>query len=647
MKHWGIRTYVILLAFGPAATIAALLAIYFISSRIHTLEMSLHERGIAAAQHLAAASVYPVVSGNKELLDGLMNTTMKERDIYSAVLLDNESKILAGSGAQFTDLPKQIEGKRMGEIFVDAGDYLIFSAPIVLADVKVEDPFRQIKQQQANTGDESDANLGLAIIALSRVQTIQNRNKMLFSGGAITLLGLFLTVALALRLSSRVVKPIQQLSHAVEQIGKGHFNTRVSLNSSGDLFVLEKGVNDMAASLQASHENLQERITESTHQLTKQKEEAERANIAKSRFMAAASHDLRQPMHALGLFVGALVERIQFPEVKAIVKNIEASVTAMDGLLNALLDISRLDAGFLQPTLEAFPIQTLLDSLRIEFSLQALEKGLKFKVLPSSAVVKSDPVLLKRILINLVSNAIRYTHEGGVLVGCRRRGGVLRIEVWDTGIGIPVERREAIFQEFYQLGNPERDRSKGLGLGLAIVERMAKLLGTQVTVQSEPRRGSMFAVEIPFIVKLRLEHQRPVPVAEQQAARFGLFVVIVDDETAILEGIRALLENWGCRTLIATSGQDALTQLMKQNDKPDIVISDYRLRDNENGISVLQAIQALFPTPIPGVLISGDTAPELLRDSEASGYRLLHKPVSPAKLRLLISHLVSHPLGAA
>ena len=381
MKHWGIRTYVILLALGPAATIAALLAIYFIASRIHTLELGLHERGFAAAHHLAAASIYPVVSGNQELLGGLMETTLKERDIYSAVLLDSEFRMIAGSGTQFSELPKWIQNKGMREIFVDAGDYLIFSAPIILADVKVEDPFRQAKEGQSRRAGNSNANLGLAIIALSKAKTIQNRNKMLFSGGAITLLGLFLTVALALRLSSRVVKPIQQLSHAVEQIGKGHFDTRVSLNSSGDLFVLEKGVNDMAASLQASHENLQERITEATHQLIKQKEEAERANIAKSRFMAAASHDLRQPMHALGLFVGALVERIQFPEVKAIVKNIEASVTAMDGLLNALLDISRLDAGVLQPTLEAFPIQTQAFAA-VAFGITELIELLKNRLTP-------------------------------------------------------------------------------------------------------------------------------------------------------------------------------------------------------------------------------------------------------------------------
>jgi signal transduction histidine kinase/CheY-like chemotaxis protein len=377
-----------------------------------------------------------------------------------------------------------------------------------------------------------------------------------------------------------------------------------------------------------------------SQELHVQKDAAERANLAKSRFLAAASHDLRQPMHALGLFVAALQARIGGqPDVQQIVGNIEISVSAMNGLFNALLDISRLDAGTVEPVPAAFPVRELLQRLQAEYTQRAAEKGIRFDVVLSSAVVRSDPVLLQRILRNLVENAVRYTQSGRVLVGCRRCGTNLRIESWDTGPGIPQQHLQDIFQEFYQLHNPERDRSQGLGLGLAIVERLAHLLEHPLTVRSQPGKGSLFAVTVPLAASgaMRPDTARePMP----QAGLADAFIAVVDDEEAILEGMRSLLPGWGYRLLTATSGDEMLAKLAQCALRPDAIVCDYRLHGTETGVEVILRIQEEFNADIPGMLITGDTAPERLREAMASGFTLLHKPLQPDSLRTQLALLL-------
>jgi signal transduction histidine kinase len=636
MSRFGIRTRVTLLAVVPAAVIAALLAAYFTHSRIEDLHLSLRDRGVDAAHHLAAASEYALVARNQPVLDSLVRSSLKGLDVRSVAIVDRAFHMVAGGGtapAALARLASQAGGQPAP---LQQGNSVIFSAPVMLPEVDVSDPF-----EQPGTQPQSGTRLGTVVVELSLARTAQAGNRMLLSSLAIALLGLLLTTGIALRMSRKVTRPIRNLSMATERLGLGLLDTRVTPESSGELLILENGINAMAASLQASQEHLQARIDEATRKLTEQKEEAERANNAKSRFLAAASHDLRQPMHALGLFVGALKERIVYPEVSSIVQNIEASVTAMDSLFNALLDISRLDAGVFHPNIVDFPINRLLDRLRVEFAPQALEKWLRFKVMPCSAMVRSDPMMLERIMLNLVSNALRYTGQGGVVVGCRRHPGGLRIEVWDSGTGIPQDRLHDIFHEFVQVGNPERDRNRGLGLGLAIVERMARLLGTRVVVRSRLHRGSVFAIDVALGSQNRPARVNLKEIAAGAMHKLDLCVAVIDDEAAILDGMRVLLENWGCRVLTATSGAEVLQLLSARQHTPDLIVSDYRLRDGENGIALIRAIQAAWGATIPGVLISGDTAPERLHEAQESGFHLLHKPVSPAKLRLLITHLVN------
>ena len=311
----------------------------------------------------------------------------------------------------------------------------------------------------------------------------------------------------------------------------------------------------------------------------------------------------------------------------------------MNELFEALLDMTKLEAGILQANPADLPVQRLLDRIEATFAELADKKGLSLRVVPCGAWVRSDPILLERILFNLVSNAVRYTARGGVVVGCRRRAAQLRIDVCDTGAGIPEDQRQSIFSEFYQLATPAPDRQAGLGLGLAIVDRLGRLLGHPVQLQSNPGRGSRFSVSVPLAVELR--STVPLPVAPHAAdlAR-GKQVMVIDDDVLVLDGMRGILQSWGCRVHTAASGAAALASVVDGGGQLDLIISDFRLADGENGIEVIERLREALGAPVPAFLISGDTAPERLREASAAGYHLLQKPVSPMTLRTTLNRLL-------
>jgi signal transduction histidine kinase/CheY-like chemotaxis protein len=367
--------------------------------------------------------------------------------------------------------------------------------------------------------------------------------------------------------------------------------------------------------------------------------ELELANMAKSRFLAMASHDLRQPLHALGLFVAQLRTPLEPGERAKAVERVYGAVNEMNEMFNSLLDISKLDAGVLTPTIAEFPITRLLQRIETTFGQATRDKGLRLRVVRSDAWVRSDALLLERILLNLVSNAARYTLRGGIIVGCRRRGEMLRIEVWDSGPGIPEDQEQNIFGEFFQLPAPERDRYGGLGLGLAIVDRLRRLLNHQIELTSTVGRGSRFTILVPIAAAgvSSVETVRsPHPAA---FAIEGKVILVIDDAPIVLEGTSGLLGKWGYCVVTAASDEAALIQLAEREQRPDLVISDYHLANGKTGIEAIERIDAAFGASIPAILISGDTAPERLRDARDKGYILLHKPVDPARLRAVMHQL--------
>jgi signal transduction histidine kinase/CheY-like chemotaxis protein len=375
-------------------------------------------------------------------------------------------------------------------------------------------------------------------------------------------------------------------------------------------------------------------------ELRVQKEAAEQANVAKSSFLAAASHDLRQPVHALGLLVGALQGHAMNDEMRRLVEHIGGSVTAMDGLFNSLLDISRLDAGVVETHIEDFPIQPLLARVCDDYVAEAEAKGLRLVWRACSAIVRTDPILMERILRNLVSNAVRYTDHGRIVVGCRRHNG-LRVEVWDTGRGIPLDQQRQVVREFYQLANIERDRAKGLGLGLAIVDRLAKLLECPLTLRSESGKGSVFRIVVPLAEK-QLPGAPPASEAPDAGMPHGL-ILVIDDDAVIQGAMNSLLSSWGHDVVVAGSCAEMLERIATSFRRPDLIICDYRLRDGENGIDVIKRLQSEYNDDIPAVLITGDTAPDRLKDAQESGLILLHKPVANIKLRATVGNLMRAP----
>ncbi|MDQ2955134.1 MAG: ATP-binding protein, partial [Pseudomonadota bacterium] len=366
----------------------------------------------------------------------------------------------------------------------------------------------------------------------------------------------------------------------------------------------------------------------------------ELANSYKSRFLAAASHDLRQPLHALNLFVAQLRAESDPAERSRLVARIDAAVSAMNELFDALLDMSKLDAGVLVPNLTEFPVEHLLKRMETTFAAAAREKGLRLRVVPGSAWIRSDFILLERILLNLVSNAVRYTPGGGVVVGCRRRGEQLRIDVWDSGVGIPEDQQGNIFGEFYQLAGREPDRG-GLGLGLSIVDRLGSLLGHAIELNSRPGKGSRFSISVPSVAarpQIAAARMSPAAIADPAS---GKLIVVIDDDALVLDGMRGILQSWGCNVVAAPSADAALAQLNKRGEQPDLIVSDYRLADGKTGIGAIERMRGALGVPVPAFLISGDTAPERLRDASASGYHLLHKPVPPMKLRAMLNRLLT------
>jgi two-component system CheB/CheR fusion protein len=371
------------------------------------------------------------------------------------------------------------------------------------------------------------------------------------------------------------------------------------------------------------------------------KSQAERANRGKSRFLAAASHDLRQPLQTLSLLQGILLKRVKDPTSLRLIGRIEDTLGAMSDMLNTLLDINQLEAGIVRPEIADFPIADLLDRLHHDFAGMANSKKLGWRTVTSSLAVRSDPRLLEQILRNLLSNALKYTIRGKVLFGCRRRGDMLRIEVWDTGIGIPEHQLQAVFEEFYQLDNPARDRRLGIGLGLSILQRLAGLLDHPIDVRSRAGIGSMFAVSVPVghlspDERLALDRAGPAQVAPRTGE-----ILIVEDDPSVREMLVLLFEQEGHRTVAAADGHEAFALAARGTLRPDVVVADYNLPLGLTGIQVVTALRATLHDEVPVVILTGDISSDTLREIAQQNCFYLHKPVKAADLTRLTQSLMT------
>ncbi len=392
-------------------------------------------------------------------------------------------------------------------------------------------------------------------------------------------------------------------------------------------------------SLIIRHEN-----RELINSLKKQTQAAEKSSRDKSSFLASASHDLRQPVHSLSLLSSAISPEIHTDKGRKILKQINKANEVMLELLNSLLDISKLDAGIVKPQLAKTNIDEIFKTLADEFKEVADNSGLKLKLRACQYVVKTDPVLLSTILRNLIQNALFYTAKGKVLVTCRKQGDFIKLQVWDTGKGIAKEYQETVFEEFRQLHNPERDQNKGLGLGLAICKKLTDILDIELSLKSVLAKGSVFSLKIPYLDEVEsktYQSKKLPPVYLEAAPNYqNLVILVIDDNKDVLEAMTALLEKWACVVLTASSVEETVVIAKNHATKIDIIMADYRLRDETTGVEAINAFNQYSGYSLPSILITGDTSPERMQKISSHGLPVLHKPIKEPQLKVIIGRLL-------
>ncbi len=370
----------------------------------------------------------------------------------------------------------------------------------------------------------------------------------------------------------------------------------------------------------------------------------ERESQIKTNFLAAASHDLRQPAHALGLFIDSLPPHVHDAPGKHMLSNMRIAFQGLQGMLDEMLDISRLDAKLVTANKHHFQLAILLKRLATEYREQAERKGIELRCRAQQVTIYSDPALLERIIRNLLSNAVRYTKNGGILITCRRRKNTALIQVYDTGIGIAKHRQKDIFLEFTQINNPGRTHGQGLGLGLAIAERLARLLGHQITLRSEEGRGSVFSIYVDApAASFSAGQPLPAPLPMRHDSLHVKSILLIDDDIAICESVSALLGQLGCKVVYASSPEAGLERANKLGVLPELLMLDYRLGDGRTAQDAITILHQALAKPIPTIIITGDTDPQRIKEAHAAGLLLLHKPLSSQRLIACINALAANP----
>lgn len=639
----GLHKRMLLLALLPTTLAAVLLTTAFVIYEIDDIEQNLYTRGMVITRQLAAAAEFGVFTGQSDGLTAVAKAAQRfDSEVLGATIVGAQGVVLARGGElvparwpAFDKIGKHYRG----------ADSILFVEPILRTRLAVEDIYG------GNLASERAAHvLGHAAVELS-LREINGKTRRLVAMGV--LVGLLVSALggwLALRIARTVSRPLLEASDVVARIGAGDLAARMSTSSAGALQALATGINHMAGRIGVTQEELHVRIAEATRELQREKITAEQSTLAKSQFIAAASHDLRQPLHALGLFVSGLARSKAAEQEPQLVAHIMESVDALQHLLDAILDISRLDHGNVVPDVSDFSMADALGHLARSLGPSAAQRGLKLRLRPTQTRVRSDQELVVRILLNLVSNALRYTRAGGILVGCRRRGDALRIEVWDTGDGIPPDAQEKIFGDYVQLGNPERDRAKGLGLGLAICRRLAALLDIPIGVRSQPGRGSVFWIELPVAPPETISSAPAVElsVIEQavESARLTGTVLVVEGDALVRAGMEQAIIGWGCRVVLAATRNEAWHRCREGDLVPDLVICNVRLPGRINGIEFAQDLKRELEH-IGILLVSTDTSAETREAARKAGFVLLRKPVPPGRLRAALQQLLSDPTAHA
>ncbi|MEO9079811.1 MAG: hybrid sensor histidine kinase/response regulator [Rhodanobacter sp.] len=514
----------------------------------------------------------------------------------------------------------------------------------ILADHRAADDGRQdvmsVVREVTEEQPSGPVVVGSVLVDVSMHTALMAQRDSLRHALIALLLSLLVAGVIGWQVARWISAPLRRLAAAVQELGQGEQPVSVAVTDRTEIGELQRGFNHAAATLFDIQRGMQQQISEATLELAQKNTALEAASVTRSRFLAAASHDLRQPLYALTLFSSALAVDEYDPQRLDRIAHIQECVQSLDHLFGELLDLSRLEAGAVQIEISEFPLDRAFAEVSRTFGMVAEQRGLVLKRHQTKVWVRSDRVMLTRILNNLVSNALRFTHHGGALIGVRRSGGDrVRVEVWDTGSGIAPEHLSSVFDEFYRIddlsGTGLTDGSQsGLGLGLATVQRLAQLLDTTVQAESRLGRGSLFHFELPLASTGTL----PIAIEDDLSnALAGRRVLVLDDDPAILSGVRFLLRSWGCEVAVAEDRQQALEAIENWPGPADIVICDLQLRSGERGLDVFAELDRLYENDgeqtFARLLVTGETRAEQLVDVIAAKIPLLYKPVAPQQLR--------------
>lgn len=606
----------------PTLLVAAVLTAFHVYSRLNDLETTTQQQGMAMARHLASVSEYGVFSGNTAALEKMLDQALEEPGVKSAMVVWPDQTRLARGEPVDHPPPMRKTGQWQD------GKLVWFTYPVRLSQLDESDPF--IEDSAAPL-----APLAWVAVSIDLQQKQALTQQLLLASLGITLLGLIPAILLINKLAQSGVKPLLDIVAMMKRISSGAFGSHMDVTArSHELRELQAMVNQMSESLRSYQQDMEARVGSVTAELEHKKKEAEQASLAKSRFLAAASHDLRQPMHAISLYVESLKTQMHGRAAQDVLNKIERSILSTVELFNAILDVTKLDAGVVQPQIAPVHIRQLFLHLADEFAPEAERKRLSLRVHAPGVWIESDGILLERICRNLLSNALFHTTHGGVLLSARPYGERLRLQIWDTGCGIAPEHQARVFDEFYQAGPKDEQTRHGLGLGLAIVRRLARLLDHPLQMHSRPGQGTVFSLDVP-----RLTNEAPAG-EEAETAHVDLNgeVVIVDDDPDVRDALGKLLTQWGLKVQLFSDLQQVRHH---QYVAPDVVLADYQLLNGETGLDAIAMIRARWGTHIPAILITGDTRSDTVQLLTSLGHAVLYKPIRPAQLRALLRKFLS------
>jgi signal transduction histidine kinase len=623
----------------PVLLVVIGLTSLFVYRHLADLEEALEQRGSALARQAAVTAEFSLFTGNSEFLQAMaLGVLRTDADVVGVAVTDVSGQIVAQAGvverAHWPSLElRQEAGDSVRIAHGAAGD--VIASPVLQRTLAVDDAYSGT--ELAVSSRESKV-LGHVILELSRQRVLQDRQRLILIALITGLIGGLLGGALALRIARGISRPVLEATDVVERIGLGDLTARMNEQHAGHLTPLARGINAMANQVALTQDDLGLQIQAATAELMVQRDTAEQATAAKSRFLAAASHDLRQPLHALGLFVSRLAKMPWNGEQQLLIHHVETSVGTLQEMLDTLLDISRLESGTYRTEMQTFDVTSILQRLVTELAPAAYEKRVVLRVRFRPLWTQSDPRLVERIVLNLLSNAIRHSEQGRVLLACRALGDKLRIQVWDTGTGIPPAMHAAVFDEYVQIGNEERDRTKGLGLGLSICQRMADVLGTRINLRSIPGRGSVFWIDLPLHSPQHVDK----PPAEPESGSLAGTILVVDDDALCRDSTASILTGWGAEVITAMGAEQALAvaaRLHKAGAAPQVAICDLRLPGRMDGMDLALELRKTYPS-MKIVLVTADVSPAVQAVARRSGFPILKKPVAPARLRATLLSLL-------